>query len=192
MRPPGSFSDSVRRSSCPCAAARPRRIEAAASCVRASRRMRAIVSSEPLSDRSVCAIRRQPNSARAVYENGGSGKGRPSRRASSRSCRAATAASRSFARSISTRVSGPRLLIGSLGADDLPRGFADEGRKSQFGRRRAQRRDNAARAPGREQAFLILDALERSGGGFTATGADTGRRQPPGVKRTCPSSKNLS
>jgi hypothetical protein len=36
MRPHGSFSDFVRKSSCPCAAARPRRIEVAASSVQAS------------------------------------------------------------------------------------------------------------------------------------------------------------
>src|SRR5215475_9691883 len=38
MRPHGSFSDFVRKSSCPCAAARPRRIEVAASSVHASQR----------------------------------------------------------------------------------------------------------------------------------------------------------
>jgi hypothetical protein len=38
MRPHGSFSDFVRKSSCPCAAARPRRIEVAASSVQASPR----------------------------------------------------------------------------------------------------------------------------------------------------------
>src|SRR3979490_687515 len=38
MRPHGSFSDFVRKSSCPCAAARPRRIEVAASSVQASQR----------------------------------------------------------------------------------------------------------------------------------------------------------
>src|SRR6185436_9297908 len=38
MRPHGSFSDFVGKSSCPCAPARPRRIEVAASSVHASRR----------------------------------------------------------------------------------------------------------------------------------------------------------
>src|SRR5438445_12857020 len=38
MRPHGSFSDFVRKSSCPCAASRPRRIEVAASSVHASQR----------------------------------------------------------------------------------------------------------------------------------------------------------
>src|SRR3981189_681982 len=38
MRPHGSFSDFVRKSSYPCAAARPRRIEVAASSVQASQR----------------------------------------------------------------------------------------------------------------------------------------------------------